>query len=387
MSGPSGAARRSPGPSVRLKLTLSYAGFLVVAGAALFAGLLAVLRFVPDENLYVYDGGFAPNRSDLLEVAVPTSGAALVFLAIVGLAGGWVLSGRMLAPLDRISQAAALAADGSLTHRVALEGPDDELRRLADTFDVMLGRLQHAFDEQRRFTANASHELRTPHTVTKSLLEVALADREGRDVDRLLTRLHETNERSIVLVESLLQLARLDHDELPTDPTDLSDVVREAVTVRETLATAAAEAAPGASPGGAEGAAPELVTALDPAPVQGDHVLLVQLVANLLGNAARHNLPAGGRIEARTGHDAAGRPTLVVENTGAVLDPALVATLTEPFVRGSARTRGRSRPVGSGLGLAVVSSIARAHAANLTLRPRPGGGLVVAVTFDRAGLA
>ncbi|MBO0611311.1 HAMP domain-containing histidine kinase [Myceligenerans salitolerans] len=375
--------------SVRLKLTLSYAGFLVVAGAALFAGLLAVLRFVPDENLYVYDGGFAPNRSDLLEVAVPTSGAALVFLAIVGLAGGWALSGRMLAPLDRISRAAALAADGSLTHRVALEGPDDELRRLADTFDVMLERLQHAFDEQRRFTANASHELRTPHTVTRSLLEVAMADREGRDVDRLLSRLHETNERSIVLVESLLQLARLDHDELPTEPTDLSDVVREAVTMRETTPTAAPEAAPAAARGGAEAAGPEpeLATALDPAPLQGNHVLLVQLVANLLGNAARHNLPAGGRIEVRTGLDASARPTLVVENTGTVLDPALVATLTEPFVRGSARTRGQGRPAGSGLGLAIVGSIARAHAAHLVLRPRPGGGLVVDVTFERPGPA
>ncbi|MBE1878543.1 HAMP domain-containing histidine kinase [Myceligenerans sp. TRM 65318] len=377
--------------SVRLKLTLSYAGFLVVAAAALFAGLLAVLRFVPDENLYVYDGGFAPNRSDLLDVAIPASGAALVFLAVVGLVGGWALSGRMLAPLDSIGRAAALAADGSLTHRVALEGPDDELRRLADAFDVMLGRLQHAFDEQRRFTANASHELRTPHTVTRSLLEVALADREGRDVDRLLTRLYETNERSIELVESLLQLARLDHDELPTESTDLSDVVREAVTMQEigttgeALPTATTEAPPDAAHRGTQdaGQEPELAAVLEPAPVQGNHILLVQLVVNLLGNAARHNLPAGGRIEVRTGLDAEARPTLVVENTGAVLDPALVATLTEPFVRGSARTRGRSRPPGSGLGLAIVGSIARAHAADLTLHPRPGGGLVVTVTFGQ----
>ncbi|MEV0893714.1 HAMP domain-containing sensor histidine kinase [Promicromonospora sp. NPDC050262] len=357
--------QRRAGLSVRLRLTLSYAGFLVLAGAALFAALLLVLRYVPDENLMVQDGGgFAPSRSDLLDVAVPLSVAAVGFLALVGLVGGWILAGRMLRPLDRISEAAALAADGSLAHRIVLEGPDDELRRLADTFDMMLARLERSFEEQRRFTANASHELRTPNTVVKALLEVAQADPAGRDVDRLLSRLHETNERSIVMVESLLQLARLDHESLRTEPVDLADVVREAVRAWPEL-----------------GAAPELVVTLDDAPVHGNRVLLGQLAGNLLGNAVRHNLAAGGQAWVGTRLDDRRRPTLVVENTGAPLDPAVVATLAEPFVRADARTRRPDRAGGSGLGLSIVASIARAHHAELTLRARRDGGLVATVTF------
>ncbi|MFI2486366.1 sensor histidine kinase [Promicromonospora kroppenstedtii] len=362
-----GLRRRRAGLSVRLRLTLSYAGFLVLAGSALFAALLLVLRYVPDENLTVQDGGgFAPSRSDLLDVALPLSGAALGFLALVGLVGGWILAGRMLRPLDRISAAAALAADGSLAHRIDLEGPDDELRRLADTFDMMLARLEHAFAEQRRFAANASHELRTPNTVIKALLEVARADPEGRDVDRLLSRLQETNDRSIVMVESLLQLARLDHEGLRSEPVDLAGVVREAVATSSDLEVTGA---------------PELVVALEEAEVQGDAVLLGQLAGNLLGNAARHNLASGGRVWVRTGLDGRRRPTLVVENTGAPLDPAVVGTLAEPFVRADARTRRPDRAAGSGLGLSIVASIARAHDAELLLTPRPDGGLVATVHF------
>ncbi|MFJ3406097.1 sensor histidine kinase [Promicromonospora sp. NPDC090134] len=378
--------QRRAGPSVRLRLTLSYAGFLVLAGTALFAALLLVLRYVPDENLMVQDGGgFAPSRSDLLDVAVPLSAAAVGFLALVGLVGGWILAGRMLRPLDRISEAAALAADGSLDHRIALEGPDDELRRLADTFDMMLARLERSFEEQRRFTANASHELRTPNTVVKALLEVAQADPAGRDVDRLLSRLHETNERSIAMVESLLQLARLDHDSLRAEPVDLADVVREAVRVSPELDAPApaldAPAPAGDRPGPAGGTPPELVLTLDAAAVHGNRVLLGQLAANLLGNAARHNLPAGGQVRVGTRLDDRRRPTLVVENTGAPLDPAVVATLAEPFVRADARTRRPDRAAGSGLGLSIVASIARAHRAELALAARPGGGLTATVTF------
>lgn len=364
-----GLRRRRAGLSVRLRLTLSYAGFLVLAGTALFAGLLLVLRYVPDENLTVQDGGgFAPSRSDLLDVAVPLSAAAIGFLALVGLVGGWILAGRMLRPLDRIGEAAALAAHGSLAHRIDLDGPDDELRRLADTFDMMLARLEHSFAEQRRFTANASHELRTPNTVVKALLDVAQADPEGRDVDRLLSRLQETNDRSIVMVEALLQLARLDHEALRSEPVDLAGVVREAVAASSDLD----------GPG-----APELAVALAEAPVQGNSVLLGQLAGNLLGNAARHNLAADGQVWVRTGLDGR-RPTLVVENTGALIDPAVVATLTEPFVRAGARTRRADRAAGSGLGLSIVASIARAHGADLALAARPDGGLVATVRFPPA---
>ncbi|MFD7024632.1 sensor histidine kinase [Promicromonospora sukumoe] len=368
----SDTARRRPGLSVRLRLTLSYAGFLVVAGTALFAALLLVLRYVPDENLMVQaSGGFAPSRSDLLDVALPLSGAAVGFLALVGLVGGWVLAGRMLRPLDRISEAAALAADGSLVHRIDLEGPDDELRRLADTFDTMLARLERSFEEQRRFTANASHELRTPNTVVKALLDVARADPEGRDVDRLLGRLYETNERSIAMVESLLQLARLDHESLRAEPVDLADVVREAVERSPDL-------------GESRTPAPALAVTLDPAPVHGNRVLLGQLAANLLGNAVLHNLGPDGGIWVTTRLDERRRPVLVVENTGAPLDPAVVATLAEPFVRADARTRRPDRPSGSGLGLSIVASIARAHGADLVLTGRREGGLTAKLTFPPA---
>ncbi|MFE7504264.1 sensor histidine kinase [Promicromonospora sp. NPDC057488] len=365
-----GLRRRRAGLSVRLRLTLSYAGFLVLAGTALFAALLLVLRYVPDENLMVQDGGgFAPSRSDLLDVAVPLSAAAIGFLALVGLVGGWLLAGRMLRPLDRIGAAAALAAQGSLAHRIDLEGPDDELRRLADTFDMMLARLEQSFAEQRRFTANASHELRTPNTVIKALLEVAQADPEGRDVDRLLRRLQETNDRSIVMVESLLQLARLDHEGLRSERVDLAGVLREAVAASSDLD----------GPG-----APDLVVALEEAPVRGDAVLLGQLAGNLLGNAARHNLASGGQVWVRTGLDERRRPTLVVENTGAPIDPAVVPTLAEPFVRADARTRRPDRAAGSGLGLSIVASVARAHGAELLLTPRTDGGLVATVRFPPA---
>ncbi|MCP2266586.1 sensor histidine kinase [Promicromonospora thailandica] len=371
---PAGTARRR-GLSVRMRLTLSYAGFLVVAGTVMFAGLLLVLRYVPDENLTVMrGGGFAPDRSDLLDVAVPISAAAVGFLALVGLAGGWVLAGRMLRPLDRIGEAAALAAGGSLTHRIALDGPDDELRRLADTFDLMLARLERAFENQRRFTANASHELRTPNTVMKALIEVAQADPAGRDVDRLLERLHETNERSIGIVESLLRLARLDHSrggrgDLLAEPADLADVARAA------LAAVPDTAAPGA---------PRIVPVLGAAPVRGDRALLEQLAGNLVGNAVRHNLRAGGTVWLTTGPDDQGRSALVVESTGEPLDTQAVDTLVEPFVRAADRTRRQGRVPGSGLGLAIVAAVARAHDADLALRARPGGGLRVTVTFPAA---
>lgn len=362
---------------MRLKLTLSYAGFLVVAGTALFAAVLLILRYVPDESLYTRDGGgFAPNRSDLLEVAIPLSSAAVGFLALVGLGGGWILAGRMLRPLERISAAAALAASGSLAHRIALEGPDDEFRRLADTFDMMLERLGRSFEEQRRFNANVSHELRTPNTVVKALLEVAQADPEGRDVDRLLVRLQETNERSIAMVESLLQLARLDHESLRAGPVDLADVVREAAGVLQDLGVPARAAVDLVG-------TPGFVATLDGATVDGNRVLLVQLATNLLGNAVRHNHAGGGQVWVSTRLDWRGRPTLVVENTGVLLDQAVVRTLTEPFVRADPRTRRKDSAPGSGLGLAIVSSIARAHGADLLLQPRAGGGLIASVRFPK----
>jgi two-component system sensor histidine kinase VanS len=356
---------RRPGLSVRLKLTLSYVGFLMLAWAGFMLVLAFVLRYLPDANLVDARGGVpAPNRSDLAEAAVRPVVAGTLALAVVGLAGGWLLAGRVLRPLHAISAAAATAAAGSLTHRIDLPGPDDELRRLADGFDTMLDRLETAFEEQRRFTANASHELRTPNAVVKAMLDVAKADPEGRDVDRLIDRTLEMNARSTAVVDALLRLARTEQGgPLATEPCDLADVVRAALANVEGL--------------------PEDVRLdldLAPAPVVADRELLGRMVANLLSNAVRHNVASDGFVAVTTDVKADGSARLVVENPGDELDPAVVPTLVEPFVRGRGRVRSGATD-GSGLGLAIVASIARRHGAALELQARPGGGLQVTVRF------
>lgn len=343
---------RRRGLSLRWKLTLSYAGFLLVAGAVLAVLLLVGLRFVPDERVQrVSDGGFAPTRSDLLEAIVPLTLWALLFLAVVGVVGGWLLAGRMLRPLEQVAAAARLAAAGSLSHRIALPGPRDELRELADTFDDALERLQRSFDEQQRFAANASHELRTPLTVTRTMLEVARADPASVDLHELLSRLDATNDRAIATVESLLALARLDRGQLRLVAVDLAALARSAGAPADALA---------------------------PAWAHGDPVLLGVLVGNLLDNAGRHGT---GDPVVTTGI-AAAEVALTVENAGEPLAPELVATLTEPFVRAS-RARGGTVP-GSGLGLTIAASIVRAHGGELRLRARDGGGLAVRVTLPRS---
>ena len=228
--------------SARLRLTLSYAGFLVVAGLALVALLVYVIRFVPEGNLSTVqpEGSgapalFVPNRGDLLRALWPKAWMVLALLAVVGLAGGWFLAGRMLRPLDRIHRVTQQVAAGRLDHRVRMTGPRDEFRELADTLDTMLDRLQASLDEHRRFAANASHELRTPYAVERAMLDVALADPAGVDVPRLLHRLDRTNRRGTETVEALLALAALDQGPTPPrTPIDLAEltdaVVAELVT-------------------------------------------------------------------------------------------------------------------------------------------------------------
>lgn len=355
--------RRRRGLSVRLRLTLSYAGFLVASGALLFAVLFAVLRFLPDENLVVARGqGFAPNRSDLIEVAVPVSLTGLGLLAVIGLGGGWILAGRMLRPLAELHDAARVVAAGSLSHRVRLPGPDDEFRQLADQFDRMLDRLEHAFEEQRRFTHHASHELRTPLAITKTMLEVALADPGEEDRSRLLGRLAEMNERSIDILESLFQLARLGRVDLETAEVDLAEIVAEAAGGDVRL----------------DGLS--VTWDLESAPVRGNRAMLVQLADNLLRNVGEHAASSDARAWVTTGVRE-GRGVLVVENTGEVLHADLVATLTEPFVSGRRRRTTSKWATGTGLGLAIVASVARVHGADLTLAPRVGGGLRVVVSL------
>jgi two-component system sensor histidine kinase VanS len=347
--------------SVRLKLTLSYAGFVMLAGALLLAVVwVFLLRYVPDGVMMPGRAPFMPNRSDLERAFVPRAAAALVFLLAFGLLGGWILAGRMLAPLTRITEATRLAGSGSLSHRIRLPGRRDEFRELADSFDDMLARLEAHNAEQQRFAANASHELRTPLAVTQALLDVARSDPNG-DRDELVSRLHLVNSRAIDLTEALLLLSRADQRTFTRERLDLSLIAEEAA---ETLLPLA------------EKRDVTIETSGDVAPTVGSHALLLQLTTNLLHNAIVHNLPAEGAVWVSTSMHVE-TVVLTVENTGEHLTPALVATLVEPFQRGTRRIH--TDHAGVGLGLAIVRSIAQAHDGTLTLAPRPDGGLRVTV--------
>jgi two-component system sensor histidine kinase VanS len=349
---------RAPGLSVRLKLTLSYAGFLMLAGALLFAIVgVIVLRHQPEV-------GTSPAgplvRSDLLRSVATWVAALMVFLLVFGLLGGWVLAGRMLAPLTRITDATRMAAKGSLSHRIELEGRQDEFRELADSFDAMLARLEAHIAEQRRFAANASHELRTPLAITQSLLDVARND-PNRDSGELDERLRAVNTRAIELTEALLLLSRADQRSFTREPVDLSLIAEEAT---ETLLPLA------------EKHGVTIETSGDIAPTIGSHALLLQMTTNLVHNAIVHNLPEQGTVWVSTSV----RPKsvmLTVENTGEKLSAQLVSTLTEPFQRGTERLR--NDHAGVGLGLAIVKSITQAHDGTRTITPRTGGGLHVTV--------
>ena len=340
-----------------MKLTLSYAGFLVVAGAALLVvAWVVLLRDLPDVS--ALPGGGMLRRAVLERNLVATAGVALVFLFVFGLLGGWLLAGRMLAPLTRITDATRMAATGSLSHRIELEGRQDELRELADAFDTMLARLEALVAEQQRFAANASHELRTPLAITQTLLDVARND-PNRSTGELVDRLHAVNTRAIDLTEALLMLSRADRRSFTRDPIDLSLIAEEAI---ETLLPLA------------ETRGLTIETSGDTTPTTGSHALLLQMATNLVHNAIVHNLPERGTVWVTTNAHPK-RAVLTVENTGEKLTPQLVATLAEPFQRGTERIRGDH--AGVGLGLAIVKSITQAHDGTLTIVPRPEGGICV----------
>jgi len=368
---------RAPGLSVRLKLTLSYVGFLMVAGvlmlgAAWVAGQQRqssdfLLRFVPDGVISAAGGLVPGNDSFLLRELAPAAAIVLVFLLVVGLLGGWLLAGRMLAPLTRITEATRKAAGGSLSHRIELPGRTDEFRELADAFDAMLTQLEALVAEQQRFAANASHELRTPLAITQTLLDVARNDpNRDTDTDELVDRLHVVNTRAIDLTEALLLLSRADQRSFTREQVDLSLLAEEAT---ETLLPLAEE----------RGVTIE--TSGDITPTVGSHALLLQMTTNLVQNAIAHNLPEEGTVWVTTSAHPAGA-LLTVENTGANLTPEVVATLAEPFLRGTERIR--THEAGVGLGLAIVKTIAQAHDGTLTLTPRAAGGLRVTVQLPAA---
>lgn len=352
---------RAPGLSVRLKLTLSYAGFIMLAGALLLAVVWAfLLRYVPE---IIRIPMAVPDRSDLLRAFVPKAAAAMAFLLVFGLLGGWLIAGSMLAPLTRITHATRLAANGSLSHRIQLEGRDDEFRELADAFDTMLARLEAHDAEQQRFAANASHELRTPLAITQALLDVARNDR-NRDTGELVERLHFVNTRAIDLTEALLLLSRANRRSFTREHVDLSLAAEEAT---ETLLPLA------------EKRGVTIETAGDMTSTIGSHALLLQMTTNLVHNAIVHNLPEQGTVWVTTSVRLES-VVLTVENTGPKLTPHLVATLCEPFQRGTQRIR--ADHAGAGLGLAIVKSITEAHDGTLTLTPRSAGGLRVTVQLS-----
>ncbi|WP_068027199.1 sensor histidine kinase [Nocardia mexicana] len=351
--------------SVRLKLTLSYAGFIMIVGMALFVAVCVFyLQFIPADAIST-TGSLWIDKSALLRGFVPFMVIVLILLLVVGLTGGWFLAGWMLAPLASITAATRSAAEGSLSHRIRLPGHRDEFRELADAFDTMLAQLEAHSAEQRRFAANASHELRTPLAITQTLLDVAGKD-PNRDTEKLIALLSAVNARAINLTEALLLLSRVDGRSFGRERVDLSLIAEEAT---ETLLPLA------------EKQGVLLETSGEIAAAVGSHALLLQVVTNLVHNAIVHNLPEHGAAWVTTGVHP-GTVVLTVENTGEKLTPAVVSTLAEPFQRGTERVH--SDHAGVGLGLAIVSSITHAHGGTLTLAARPTGGLRVTVQLPVA---
>ncbi|NUU24828.1 MAG: HAMP domain-containing histidine kinase [Streptomycetaceae bacterium] len=310
-------------------------------------------------------------QDDALMALLTQGGIALGVVGAAAIGFGWLIAGRVLQPLQRVTDTArriseAPAADRGLHERIALDGPQDEIKELADTFDVMLTRLDHAFDGQRRFIANASHELRTPLSLNKALLEVAVRGADASpEVRQLGTTLLDINARHERLIDGLLLLARSEAEVAEHAYVDLADVVEHVV-----------DQLPGDT-------VPDVITTVGEAPTSGNPVLLERLAQNLVENGVRHNVPSGGwvRIGCRAVHD--GSVELTVANTGPVIPRYEVPALFEPFRRlGADRLAGTP---GSGLGLSIVRAVARAHGGDVRAEPRESGGLVVTVTLP--GLA
>jgi signal transduction histidine kinase len=371
--------------TVRLRLTLWYGGLFLVSGAALLAVTygLVVQAFVgntaanalcpgpgvPSSECHVIGpqqalGIALQEHATVLHQLLTRSVVALALMTVLSITLGWFVAGRVLRPLRTITAAAREISADNLGERLALGGPRDELRELGDTFDALLARLEAAFRAQRQFIANASHELRTPLARQRVISQVALAD-PGATTETLRTaheRVLAAGAQQQQLIDALLTLARGQAGLGKPEPFDLAAVTRQVLAARQTDAQTRNVA---------------LHAALDPAPAAGSPRLAEQLAANLVDNALRHNVP-GGRVDVSTGMRNS-RAFLSVLNTGPAVPPAALDRLFRPFQRLAAdRT---SRGEGLGLGLAIVQAIADAHSASITARPRPGGGLLVEVTF------
>jgi signal transduction histidine kinase len=370
---------------LRTRLTAWYAGVFLIAGIALI-GLnywllaewmpldgMSAARALPTVDPY---GSYATVeaveaaqlpadtlvvsadqiKANTMDTVLWQSIIALLVAAVLAVWLGWVVAGRVLAPLHEITTTAHRLEATRLDQRIELDGPPDELKELADTFDGMLDRLASSFDSQKRFVANASHELRTPLAVQRTLIEVALDDPGASDeIRRLGAHLLDTNERSEKLIDGLLLLARSDRGLAARELVWLDETIEDEVESCASLA-----------------AAKEVTfdVSMRPYLVGGDPVLLAQLIGNLLRNAVLYNKP-GGTVSVRLDRE------LVVSNTGPTVPAEAVPGLFEPF----RRLRDRIGTTGSGLGLSIVQSVARAHQGSVTARPNGGGGLVVQVNL------
>ncbi|WP_328536231.1 sensor histidine kinase [Streptomyces sp. NBC_00344] len=382
-------------PTIRIRLTLLYGGMFLIAGILLLTiiYMLAAQALhngstpafqVAGTNVQISSGtcpslGRAQNNDQLNDVLKACMGNqrqhaldnlltrslyALVGLSIIAFAFGYAMAGRVLSPLGRMTRTARRVAGTDLARRIELDGPDDELKELADTFDEMLDRLERAFTAQQRFVANASHELRTPLAINRTLLEVHLSDPAAPvELQQLGRTLLATNERSEQLVEGLLLLARSDNQIVERKPVDLAEVATRAID--QTHAEAEAKGV-------------EIRGRQSQAVVQGNGVLLERIALNLVQNAVRYNLQDEGWVEVRTELQP-GQALLVVSNTGPVVPAYEIDNLFEPFRR--LRTERTGSDKGVGLGLSIARSVARAHGGRINAEPREGGGLVMRVTL------
>ncbi|MBC6458914.1 HAMP domain-containing histidine kinase [Actinomadura sp. HBU206391] len=306
-------------------------------------------------------------HDDTLRTLLTQGGIALAVISAVAIALGWLIAGRLLQPLQRVTETArrianAPGADRGLHERIALNGPHDEIKELADTFDVMLERLDHSFDGQRRFIANASHELRTPLSVNRVLLDVAVHRRAASvEIRQLGETLLEINGRHERLIDGLLLLARSERELVERSYVDLADVVQHV----------AAQLPPGTV---------TVRTEAGEAPTAGNPVLLERLVQNLVENAVRYNVPEEGWVSVRTRTGPGDEAVLEISNTGPVVPRYEIPRLFEPFRRLGDDRVGAGAP-GAGLGLSIVQAVARAHGGEVRADPRPEGGLTVTVTL------
>ncbi|MBL1085192.1 HAMP domain-containing histidine kinase [Streptomyces actinomycinicus] len=387
-------------PTIRIRLTLLYGGMFLIAGILLLSiiYLLAAQAIsTGNQPLFKIVGGtdikvtsdncpaitainstrlplsdfndviahcVDQQRQGALDNLLSRSLLALLGLAVIAFAFGYAMAGRVLSPLGRITRTARQVAGSDLSRRIELDGPDDELKELADTFDDMLERLQRAFTAQQRFVGNASHELRTPLAINRTLLEVHLSDPDAPvELQQLGKTLLATNERSEQLVEGLLLLARSDNQIVERKPVDLAEVASQAVDQVHAEAEAKGVSVRGER---------------RPAVVQGNGVLLERIALNLVQNAVRYNVPEAGWVEVSTQVEH-GHAVLTVSNTGPVVPAYEIDNLFEPFRR--LRTERTGSDKGVGLGLSIVRSVTRAHGGHILAEPREGGGLVMRVTL------